>query len=163
MEAPTSDPVASAQPPETKPQISLTFLLVSGNRWTLSFDPEATIGRVKEIVWNSWPAEWTVEQPPSPSFLRILYLGKILQDSATVASQFPPNPPSTSTSPPSESLTTPSHGQPTIVHLSVRSFAPGPEDDISKSKTRRRSGSGGPGEPADDDVNSSGCCGCIIC
>lgn len=41
--------------PQT-PQVSLTFLLVSGLRKTQSFDPETTVGRVKELVWNAWPA-----------------------------------------------------------------------------------------------------------
>lgn len=38
------------------PQTSLTFLLVSGRRRTMSFDPETTVGRVKELVWNAWPS-----------------------------------------------------------------------------------------------------------
>lgn len=37
------------------PQVALTFLTISGKRRTMSFDPEATIGRVKELVWNAWP------------------------------------------------------------------------------------------------------------
>lgn len=37
------------------PQVSLTFLLVSGKRKTMSFDHETTIGRVKELAWNGWP------------------------------------------------------------------------------------------------------------
>lgn len=37
------------------PQVSLTFLLVSGRRRTMSFDQEMTVGRVKELVWNAWP------------------------------------------------------------------------------------------------------------
>ena len=40
--------------PQT-PQVSLTFLLVSGRRRTMSFEPETTVGRVKELVWNAWP------------------------------------------------------------------------------------------------------------
>lgn len=38
------------------PQTSLTFLLVSGRRRTMSFDPDTTVGRVKELVWNAWPS-----------------------------------------------------------------------------------------------------------
>ncbi|PSR87379.1 hypothetical protein PHLCEN_2v5196 [Hermanssonia centrifuga] len=40
--------------PQT-PQVSLTFLTVSGRRRSMSFDPEITIGRAKELVWNAWP------------------------------------------------------------------------------------------------------------
>lgn len=41
--------------PQT-PQTSLTFLLVSGRRRTMGFEPETTIGRVKDLVWNAWPS-----------------------------------------------------------------------------------------------------------
>lgn len=40
--------------PQT-PQVSLTFLLVSGRRRTMSFEPETTVGRAKELIWNAWP------------------------------------------------------------------------------------------------------------
>ena len=46
------------QSPQTVPQmplIYLTFLLISGRRRTMSFEPESPIGRVKELAWNSWP------------------------------------------------------------------------------------------------------------
>ena len=45
------------------PQVALTFLTITGKRRTMSFDPEATIGRVKELVWNAWP------NGEQPSFL----------------------------------------------------------------------------------------------
>jgi hypothetical protein len=44
-----------AGPPQM-PQTSLTFLLVSGRRRTMSFEPDTTVGRVKELVWNAWPS-----------------------------------------------------------------------------------------------------------
>lgn len=37
------------------------------------------------------PAEWQDERPPAPSYLRVLYLGKILQDDDTLSSK-PPSP-----------------------------------------------------------------------
>lgn len=43
------------QVPQT-PQAFLTFLLVSGKRRTMSFEPETNIGRVKELIWNAWPS-----------------------------------------------------------------------------------------------------------
>jgi len=48
------EPTAEATIPQT-PQVALTFLLVSGCRKSQSFDPETTVGRVKELVWNAWP------------------------------------------------------------------------------------------------------------
>lgn len=38
------------------PQTSLTFLLISGRRKTMTFEPDMAVGRVKELVWNAWPA-----------------------------------------------------------------------------------------------------------
>lgn len=97
---------AAPQPP----QVSLIFLLVTGRRRTMSFEPETTVGRVKELFWNAWPSgerpisyladdrlpsdpvfliiptDWQDDVPPSPSYLRILYLGKILQDEDTLLS-----------------------------------------------------------------------------
>jgi hypothetical protein len=37
------------------PQTFVQFLLVSGRRRSMAFDPETTVGRVKEFVWNTWP------------------------------------------------------------------------------------------------------------
>jgi hypothetical protein len=44
------------------PQTYLTFLLISGRRRTMSFEPESPIARVKELAWNSWP---TGQCPPT--------------------------------------------------------------------------------------------------
>lgn len=41
--------------PQT-PQAFVTFLLVSGKTRTMSFEPETTIGRVKELVFHTWPS-----------------------------------------------------------------------------------------------------------
>lgn len=51
-EKPTVD---SQEVPQT-PQTHLTFLVISGRRRTMAFEPDTTVGRVKELVWNAWPA-----------------------------------------------------------------------------------------------------------
>lgn len=105
----TDGTAAAAQPisslPPASPQVIMTFLLISGTRRGMSFDPSTTVGRVKELVWNAWPGgvynksrillQWDAERgldcpaneekPPAPNYLRILYLGKILQDEDTLA------------------------------------------------------------------------------
>ena len=51
--------VAGAEGEDTVPQTSqtyVTFLVISGKRRTLAFEPSTTVGRVKELVWNSWSA-----------------------------------------------------------------------------------------------------------
>lgn len=146
--------------PQT-PQVSLTFLLVSGRRRTMSFDPAITIGRVKELVWNAWPADWQDESPQAPSHLRILYLGKILQDEDTLTHlSFPTCLPPDSSS------------QPTIVHLSIRPSNISTIDDTMKKRRlsnafSRRGAIGTDNdiahEGADNDVGSGCCSGCIIC
>ncbi|KAI9508102.1 ubiquitin-2 like Rad60 SUMO-like-domain-containing protein [Russula earlei] len=131
------------------PQTLLQFLLVSGRRRSMAFEPETTVGRVKELVWNSWPNDWQDERPPAPSFLRVLYLGKILQDEDTLTQlKFP-------------SYTTPEPATPTIVHLSIRSFMP--KEDTSLKKKRRMSRSGARTDAAtSQDEHEGGCC-CIVC
>ena len=47
------------------PQTLVQFLLVSGRRRSMAFDPETTVGRVKELVWNTWP-NGTLSFPPAP-------------------------------------------------------------------------------------------------
>ncbi|KAI0700169.1 ubiquitin-related domain-containing protein [Cytidiella melzeri] len=149
-----NDVEAGTQPaaPRT-PQVALTFLLVSGRRRNMSFEPETTVGRVKELAWNAWPSEWQDERPPAPSYLRILYLGKILQDEDTLLKVgFPTHVP-TSTSDAS-SVSPP----PTIVHLSIRSQPPPGAKDTPKKMSLRR-----PGTASGDEGRSAGCCsGCII-
>ncbi|KAF8908600.1 ubiquitin-related domain-containing protein [Gymnopilus junonius] len=110
------------------PQTYLTFLLISGKRRTMSFEPETAIGRVKELVWNAWPSDWQDDRPPAPSYLRVLYYGRLLQDD--------------------ETLTT--GPTPTIMHLSIRPYAPPNEDNSATN------------EPLDV-ADSAGCCRCIIC
>ncbi|KAF9071781.1 hypothetical protein BDP27DRAFT_1157183, partial [Rhodocollybia butyracea] len=75
------------------PIVSVCFLTISGKRKVMTFEPETTIGRVKELVWSSWPTGegWDNERPPTPSHLRILHLGRILQDEDTLKGKFPPS------------------------------------------------------------------------
>ncbi|KAI8986800.1 ubiquitin-related domain-containing protein [Trametes punicea] len=135
--------------PQT-PQVSLTFLLISGRRRTMSFDPETTIGRVKELVWNAWPNDWQDERPPAPSYLRILYLGKILQDEDSLDKlSFPTHLPSSAPSA-------------TIVHLSVRPYAP-PSEDVPKKKRRNTGGQLRTIGEGTEDENAGCCSSCIIC
>ncbi|KAG2151173.1 ubiquitin-related domain-containing protein [Suillus bovinus] len=144
--------------PQTS-QVSLTFLLVSGRRRTMSFDPAITIGRVKELVWNAWPVDWQDESPQAPSHLRILYLGKILQDEDTLTHLAFPT-----------SLQSDSASLPTIVHLSIRPSNTSTVDDTMK-KRRLSNAFSRRGTINNDaaivhegaDNTGSGCCGCVIC
>ncbi|KIY66015.1 hypothetical protein CYLTODRAFT_399491 [Cylindrobasidium torrendii FP15055 ss-10] len=121
---PPSDvpPPAEGEPvdaiPHT-PQVNLTFLLVSGQRRTMTFEPTQSVGRVKELLWTTWPSDTPDERPPAPSFLRVLYRGRVLQDDSLLKDvPFP--------------IDTP----PTIAHLSIR---PGVvEDDMAGKDFERQ-------------------------
>ncbi|KAJ3996661.1 hypothetical protein F5050DRAFT_1571012 [Lentinula boryana] len=123
--------------PQT-PIVSVCFLMISGRRRVMTFEPETTVGRVKELVWNTWPSgpDWQEERPSTPSHLRILHLGKILQDEETLtACNFPIHTSSASSSP---TIALP---PPTIVHLAIRPAGPGFTDfgdhgDLEKKKNR---------------------------
>jgi hypothetical protein len=52
---PSTQPQTMSQTVPQMPLVYLTFLLISGRRRTMSFEPESPIGRVKELAWNSWP------------------------------------------------------------------------------------------------------------
>lgn len=47
------------------PQTLVQFLLVSGRRRSMAFVPETTVGRVKELAWNTWPNGTSATFPPS--------------------------------------------------------------------------------------------------
>ena len=58
------------------PQTLVQFLLVSGRRRSMAFDPETTVGRVKELVWNSWPNGtliYILHPSPSPLCVCMTY------------------------------------------------------------------------------------------
>ncbi|KAI0293951.1 hypothetical protein BC826DRAFT_1013428 [Russula brevipes] len=131
------------------PQTLLQFLLVTGRRRAMAFDPETTVRRVKELAWSTWPNDGQEERPPAPSFLRILYLGHILQDDDTLAQlKFP-------------SYTPPEPATPTIVHLSIRSFVP--REDTGLKKKRRLSRLDASLSRADTSQEHGGGCCCVIC
>lgn len=155
---PASEPKVGSEggesPPEVlqTPQAYVTFLVISGRRRTMPFDPETTVGRVKELVWNAWPTDWENERPLGPSYMRILYLGKMLQDDDTLAKlKFSTHMPQSDPAP-----------IPTIVHISVRPFAPTGENDITKKKRGRGRGDAQSQGDGTDDSSTPGCC-CIIC
>ncbi|GFZ47889.1 hypothetical protein JCM24511_05636 [Saitozyma sp. JCM 24511] len=135
--------VGAATPPISK--VHLRVLIISGQSHVFSFEPEATVGRMKELIWSNWPSEWTAPAPPpSPAYLRVLHAGRILQDDSTLESNNLP--------------ATVNPTVPTVIHISVRSFSIRAEDDPKKgflhpttSRTRHASG--------EDNV---GGCKCVI-
>jgi hypothetical protein len=80
----TATPPA-AMPETATPKVHLRVLIISGQYHVFSFEPETTVGRVKELIWSMWPSEWTAPaQPPAPSWLKVLYSGRVLADDSTL-------------------------------------------------------------------------------
>ncbi|KLT42222.1 ubiquitin-like protein [Cutaneotrichosporon oleaginosum] len=112
MTTPMSQTAASpaTMPDATTPKVHLRVLIISGQYHVYSFEPETTVGRVKELIWSMWPSEWTAPaQPTAPSRLKVLYSGRVLADDSTLLSNSLP--------------VSASNENPTVVHLSVRSFS----------------------------------------
>ncbi|KAF7301106.1 Rad60-SLD-2 domain-containing protein [Mycena indigotica] len=93
------------QPESLQPQTTLMFLLASGSRCTRSYELHTTIQTVKSTLWDSWPSDWP-ERPPLSACLRILHLGRVLQDEEPLSKLGFPSGPETAPSP-------------TIVHLAI--------------------------------------------
>ncbi|KAG7562236.1 hypothetical protein FFLO_02322 [Filobasidium floriforme] len=100
------------------PKLNIRILLMSGQSHTFAFPPTTTIGHLKDLVWGEWPADWNPEpgRPPAPNYFRLLFMGRMLTDPEVLSAlNLKPAPNST------------------IVHLSIRTFAPAPEEPPKKS------------------------------
>ena len=47
-----------------EPMVSLTILVLSGDRKKFTFHPDTTAGRVKEMIWSTWDASTPAVLPP---------------------------------------------------------------------------------------------------
>jgi hypothetical protein len=135
--------------PETAtPKVHLRVLIISGQYHVFSFEPETTVGRVKELIWSMWPSEWTAPaQPPAPSWLKVLYSGRVLADDSTLLSNNLP--------------VSISNNSPTVVHLSVRSFSIHEGDDDKKQGGVKRTTTRSSNRPAHAEEDVGGC-KCVI-
>ncbi|KAF0396574.1 ubiquitin-like protein 3 [Gigaspora margarita] len=104
-------PLVETNNPELGNKISLTLLLVSGKRHTFIFDPSYTVAMVKKQVFNDWPEEWAEETVPSVSGLKIVYLGRVLDDGTTLEANKI------------------QRGQSIIMHLAIKNSIPSDNDD----------------------------------
>lgn len=52
------NPTPAQEPPReearAEPMVSLTILVLSGDRKKFTFHPDTTAGRVKEMIWSTW-------------------------------------------------------------------------------------------------------------
>ncbi|KAL1916651.1 uncharacterized protein VTP21DRAFT_5355 [Calcarisporiella thermophila] len=104
----------------TPTKVHLTLLLVSGLRHSFVFNSQATVWEVKREVYDSWPKEWQDEKPISPNQLRLLYLGRFLDEHTTLESNRI------------------YAGSSTVAHLTIRPFVDDDDDDIIKPKNAQQ-------------------------
>lgn len=140
------------------PELTLTLLLITGLRITIKMDshylashssltafsdPEQVlIGSFKSCIYSCWQDDWTVAPPTTPDCIRLIYLGKVLQDDQTF-----------------EQCKVTNENSHNVIHLSVKpaSFELENPDKVKQPKGRFRNRSG----QADGESRSSGGC-CII-
>lgn len=63
--------------------MTVTFLLITGDKYVSTFAPEDTVLHAKEMLMGEWPKNFGM-QPETVSCLRLLYMGHFLDDSATL-------------------------------------------------------------------------------
>jgi hypothetical protein len=138
------------------PELVLTLLVISGLRITMKLDshylashssltafshPEkVSIGAFKSCIYSCWQEDWGATAPASSASIRLIYLGKVLQDDQTF-----------------EECKIISENAHNVVHLSVKSasFELEPSDKVKQPKGRFRNRSGqGEGESR----SGGGCC-----
>lgn len=92
-----TDPVSSPSVPVASVPIHITLLLVSGLRVPLTVDTDfisshelpsdpphsLLIGSVKSALFTDWKEEWGIA-PVSPTNIRFIHYGKVLDDSQTL-------------------------------------------------------------------------------
>ena len=107
--------------------LSIVILISSGQRTRFSITPayltklnktdgmQVTIGELKVLIWSAWPETWAEAKPGSEAYVRLIYLGKVLDDKITLGEIKIVK------------------GAPNILHLSVRP-ADFPDDDQGKKE-----------------------------
>lgn len=95
-----------------------------------------SVYQLKELILREWREEWECK-PSSPSSIRLIYFGKLLDDKAALrGSKF-------------------NHDSPNVVHMTVK-----PQDILDEEEAAAKGGKSG-SRTGDDEERSSGC-RCVI-
>ncbi|KAI0234778.1 Ubiquitin-like protein 3 [Lamellibrachia satsuma] len=107
---------------DLKDQINLRLILVSGKTKEFLFSPSNSAADITQHVYDSWPQEWTDEQPPTTNILRLIYQGRFLHGNVTLgALQLP-------------------LGKTTVMHLVARENLPEPNNQGQLKKDKSGEG-----------------------
>jgi len=105
---PDGEPAPSTDP--SSPTLRITLMLTTGARhaYTISqkylssrkvtaldasgnFDPREMSGyKLKELIWTDWRAEWEA-RPRDPSSIRLIIMGRMIDDKASLKGEFFPS------------------------------------------------------------------------
>ncbi|BGP35014.1 hypothetical protein JCM10296v2_006838 [Rhodotorula toruloides] len=137
-----AEPVGEVERPAVKGgSVEIELLLLSGKRKRWTFGTEETVAEVKDHVWHEWPDDWTKGDPAPPSVdgLRLLHLGRFLDDASTLSA--------------AGLKSTPDFPGPLIVHLHIRTLEP-PHHSHHSSKKKKKAQQ----QPAHEENRSCTCC-----
>jgi hypothetical protein len=105
----------------------------SGGSCALTPSPSLFCSPILELTTPEWASP---SQPPSPSFLRVLHAGRILQDGVTLSCEQVAfaNAGMVADGAACNLPTSLTPGRPTVIHLSVRSFSIHAEEGESRDR-----------------------------
>ncbi|PAA90298.1 hypothetical protein BOX15_Mlig031921g1, partial [Macrostomum lignano] len=89
-------------------RVNLRLLLVTGETHNFLFNPDDCAEEITEFVYNNWPEDWSEVPRPASNILRLIYQGRFLHRSVTLAALRLPV------------------GKTTVMHLVARDTAPEP-------------------------------------
>ncbi|PWY79276.1 ubiquitin-like protein [Aspergillus heteromorphus CBS 117.55] len=128
----TSDEAAKDEE-DSGPSLMITLLLITGSRHPFKIDGKylrkrsvkvenndpfaMSVYTLKELIWREWRQDWE-PRPSSPSSIRLISMGKLLDDKAPLSdSKF-------------------NHDSPTVVHMTVKPQDLVDEEDAKGSKAQ---------------------------
>ncbi|PAA59161.1 hypothetical protein BOX15_Mlig015799g1 [Macrostomum lignano] len=99
-------------------RVNLRLLLVSGSSHCFLFSPDDCAQEITDFVYNNWPEDWSQAERPASNILRLIYQGRFLHRSVTLAAlRLPP-------------------GGTTVMHLVARDSAPEPRADDERRRAK---------------------------
>ncbi|KAF6016582.1 UBL3 [Bugula neritina] len=66
-------------------QVNLKIILVSGETSEFLFNPEDSVSVITQHIFDNWPDAWPSESKPEENIIRLIYQGRFLHDSVSLA------------------------------------------------------------------------------
>lgn len=107
--------MAGQIPPD---KVNLKLILVSGKTKEFRFNPTDSVSIITQHVYDNWPQDWADEQYPTTNILRLIYQGRFLHGSVTLAGLQLPT------------------GKTTVMHMVARETLPEPNSQSQMKKDK---------------------------